>query len=341
MGLSMHDSNIERTLRDEGRHFLPRDFVETTEGLLFAVVEAGMEAGRVLGFLRYRRIGDSLQKFDTATANAFLADAHPALLYHSSRHDAAVHGIPLEQIALHYRPAQSLARWIAPEHTMNDCPPSTTASGVWRERLVRLAQIISGGPAIPNWLGVTGSLLVGAQQEGSDIDLVCYGRRQFALARERLMQAQTTGILQPLPEELWRDAYQRRGCSLSWAEYLWHERRKGNKFAWDGVKVDVSLIDAPPSVARRGGTKVKRAVVQCRVSDDTYAFDYPACYEVEGGELSHIVCYTPTYFGQARAGEWIEAAGWLEQDAEGDQRLLVGTSREADGEYIRVLHSPS
>ncbi len=337
----MHASPLEHALRAAGVQFLPRDFVETANGLLFAVVEAGMEEGRVLSFLRYHRIGDSLQKFDTATANAFLAAAHPALLYRSPRHDAAVHGVPLEQIACHYRPAQRLAQIIQSEHTIDARPNQSAASGVWRERLLRLAQIVSGSPTAPDWLGVTGSLLVGAQWDGSDVDLVCYGRREFASARERLIEAQTTGILEPLPDELWRDAYRRRGCSLGWEDYLWHERRKGNKFACDGVKVDLSLIDAPSPAARRGGTKVQRTVLQCRVSDDTYAFDYPACYEVQHSEVCRIVCYTPTYFGQARTGEWIEAAGWIEHDSLGQQRLLVGTSREANGEFIRVLRSPS
>lgn len=335
----MYASPVEHALRTAGVRFLPRDFVETADGLLFAVVNAGIEADRVLSFLRYQRMGDRLHKFDTATANAFLADTHPALLYRSTAHDAALHGVPVEQISRHYRPAQRLAEWIAPDHKQDDCPPISSASGVWRERLLQLAQIIGGGPAIPNWLGVTGSLLVGAQREGSDIDLVCYGRQDFARARERLIQAQATGLLQPLPDALWQDAYQRRGCSLSWEEYLWHERRKGNKFACDGIKVDVSLIDAPAPATHWAGTKVERAVVQCRVSDDTYAFDYPACYEVEHAQLRRIVCYTPTYFGQARTGERIEAAGWIERDSQGQHRLLVGTSREAAGEFIRVLHT--
>lgn len=336
----MPASPVEHALRTAGVRFLPRDFVETADGLLFAVVNAGIEAGRVLSFLRYQRIGDTLHKFDTVTANAFLADAHPALLYRSTEHDAALHGVPVEQIAYHYRPARRLAQWIAPESLPDDWPPRCSASGVWRDRLLRLAQIIGGGPTVPNWLGVTGSLLVGAQRDGSDIDLVCYGRQDFARARERLLQAQATGQLQPLPEALWRDAFQRRGCSLSWDEYLWHERRKGNKFACDGVKIDLSLIDAPAPATQWAGRKVKRAVVQCRVSDDTFAFDYPACYEVEHAELRRIVCYTPTYFGQAHTGEWIEAAGWIEHDSQGQQRLLIGTSREATGEFIRVLPTP-
>lgn len=337
----MRTSPVEHALRAEGVRFLPRDFVETADGLLFAVVNAGIEAGRVLSFLRYQRIGDRLHKFDTATANAFLAGTHPALLYRSTAHDAALHGVPVEQITQHYRPTQRLASLLASDQTHDDCPSSCSASDVWRERLLRLTQIISGGPAIPNWLGVTGSLLVGAQREGSDIDLVCYGRQDFTQARERLLQAQATGLLQPLPDALWQDAYQRRGCSLSWDEYLWHERRKGNKFACDGVKVDLSLIDAPAPATQWAGTKIERAVVQCRVSDDTHAFDYPACYEVEHAQLQRIVCYTPTYFGQARTGEWIEAAGWIERDTQGQQRLIVGTSREAAGEFIRVLHSSS
>ena len=41
---------------ERGETYLPRDFVETAEGLLFAVVAHGLEAGRVLCFLRLRAL---------------------------------------------------------------------------------------------------------------------------------------------------------------------------------------------------------------------------------------------------------------------------------------------
>ena len=322
----MNSTTPEPALRENGRTYLVRDFVETREGLLFAVVAHGLEEGRVLGFLRYVRRGTTLCKLNTAEANLLLQNQHAEYLYHSQHHDAAVHGIEAVRIERHYRPSVRLAEiWNRPH-----------GAGL-EDKVCRLAELIGGGPGSPPWLGVTGSMLVGSHGAESDIDLVCYGRENFATARQRLQVAIHQSVLDELPPALWRDAFQRRGCSLTYEEYLWHERRKCNKFACDGTKVDISLIDAEPPGADEGGRKLHRAVIQGLVVDDAYAFDYPACYSIQHPSIQAIVCYTPTYAGQARAGETVAAAGWVEQTAAGARRLVVGTSREAAGEYVKVV----
>ncbi len=42
-------------------------------------------------------------------------------------------------------------------------------------------------------------------------------------------------------------------------------------------------------------------------------------------------------YSQAEKGEKIEAVGFIEEDKDGVRRLLVGTSREAEEEYIRIV----
>ena len=49
------------------------------------------------------------------------------------------------------------------------------------------------------------------------------------------------------------------------------------------------------------------------------------------------MCIRDRYIGQAKKGEKIEAAGFIEEDKDGVRRLLVGTSREAEEEYIRIV----
>ncbi|MHB8865261.1 MAG: hypothetical protein ACYC6N_23020 [Pirellulaceae bacterium] len=324
----MNSTNPEHALRENGGQYLVRDFVETREGLLFAVIASGLEEGRVLGFLRYVRREGTLRKLDTANANLLLQRQHVHYVYYSQQRDVALHGIPRDDVTRHYRPSARLAEIAQQPHSVG-----------LEEKLCCLGGIIGGKAAAPSWLGVTGSLLIGSPRADSDIDLVCYGRDNFARARLRLRSAIDQGLLNKLPASLWRDAYQRRGCSLTFEEYVWHEQRKHTKFACDGTKVDISLIDAEPPEAVGCGKKRGHAVVRGLVTEDAYAFDYPACYSIEHPAIQAIVCYTPTYAGQAEAGEILEASGWVEETTEGRQRLVVGTSREAVGEYVKVLRT--
>jgi hypothetical protein len=73
--------------------------------------------------------------------------------------------------------------------------------------------------------------------------------------------------------------------------------------------------------------------IEAVVTDASLAFDNPAIYEVSHESVSRVLSFTHTYSGQARAGETIEACGVLEQHGS-ECWLIVGTTREARGEYI-------
>ena len=51
---------------------------------------------------------------------------------------------------------------------------------------------------------------------------------------------------------------------------------------------------------------------------------------------SRVLSFSHTYSGQALAGELIEARGVCEEH-DGEKWLIVGTTREARGEYIRSI----
>jgi predicted nucleotidyltransferase len=338
-------SPSEALLRGDGVTYLARDFLETREGLLFAVIANGHESQRVLGFLRYVRRETGLCKLGTDDANRCIERHFPEYGFHSPRRDALVHGVPLSRIVRHYRPTERLAEIISQPPGDEILDKARSLAGILGSP-VRIdappgtdATLETDAPSrIDAPCGVTGSMLVGAQGPRSDIDFVFYGSAEFTVARDRMRSAMESGEVKQLNESMWCDAYRRRGCSLTFEEYLWHEKRKFNKCSLEGTKVDISCVNREAPDAGGSCEKLRLAVIRGVVVDASRSFEYPARYDIDHSDIREVVSFTPTYSGQALTGETIEASGWIERPERGKLRLAVGTSREATGEYIKVLH---
>lgn len=306
--------------------YLPKDFIETHDGLVFAVVDSEIEHGKVLCFLRYVWENSVYRKHNTQAANAYLASHHPQFLFFSKRLDVQLHAVPVDEISCHYRPEVVL------QSLRDKSQPDAVEAG-----LIKLCGLLKHEAIDLNALGITGSLLIGAQNADSDIDLVCYDRCVFNQCRAAVQHLTATGSLQNLNDGDWRESYRRRGCDLSFPDYLWHEQRKANKALIDGRKFDLSLVLPVPEKPFGSVKKLGKTVIQCRVADDQLGFDYPAQFRTDHPIVAAIVSFTATYNGQARAGEWVEASGTLEQDAQGVLHLVIGSDREAQGEYLKVI----
>ncbi len=303
--------------------FLPRDFIETREGLIFAVVDGFIEEGKVLCFLRY----DPSGKLTTQAANSLLTANFPQYLHHSIRLDTDLHAVPVDCIARHHQPRARARELLA----------KSPADAIETKLLSLLKMLMELGLPV-DVFGVTGSLLIGRQTMHSDVDVVIYGRDYFFRAIAKVNELKAEGVLDDLNESAWRDAYARRGCELSFKEYLWHERRKGNMGLIDGTKFDLALIvEELIENIQRDWQKLGPMVIKARVLDDAQSFEQPARYLINHADIGEVLSFTQTYTGQARIGETIEAAGQVELSSDGRKRLVVGSSREALGQYIRVI----
>lgn len=306
--------------------FFPKNFIETAEGLIFAVVAAGLENGKVLCFLRYVLEPSGWKKVATEQANRLLHEHYPDYLHYSPVLDAHLHAVAADKIVNHYQPKQRLRQIMQADNR-----------DAVEHDLFRLCDLFARHGLDLAQVGVTGSILVGVQNPGSDIDLVCYGRDVFHQCREITGRLITSGDIQELSESDWRQSYQRRSCDLSFEEYVWHERRKLNKAVVNGRKFDLNFIDDYVSPAGINYQKHGPMTLQCKVVDDAYAFDYPAEFGIDHPQIDTVVSFTATYTGQAVSGETVEVAGVLEQSEHGNMRIVVGSSREAHGEYIKVV----
>jgi predicted nucleotidyltransferase len=308
--------------------FLPKDFIETAEGLIFAVVAEGLENEKVRCFLRY--VCDEnkqWRKVKTDEANALLAEKHSDYLFHSAEFDADLHAVSVENITKNHQPKQRLKQLlenISHDEIENEC--------------VNLCRLFEHADVDLSQFGITGSLLIEQQKPSSDIDLVCYNLTIFHKCRNAVQHLIQQKLLGNLNEKDWRESYERRDCDLSFEDYVWHEVRKGNKGLINGRKFDLSLVEINKT-DKTVYKKLDAIKIKTNVIDDSRAFCYPSEFKIAHSKIQSVVCFTATYVGQAEKGETVEISGQLEQDEFGNQRIVVGSNREARGEYIKVLSS--
>jgi predicted nucleotidyltransferase len=306
--------------------FVAKDFIETAEGLIFAVVDRDLEDSKALCFLRYARGPSGWNKVATEQANALLRRHYPEYLHYSPVLDAHLHAVAVDRIVKHHQPKHRLKQLI--DQSCHDPV---------EQDLFRLCELYRQHGLDLSETGVTGSVLVGLQNPASDIDLVCYSRDTFHQFRAVTRKLINSDQLQDLADPHWRQSYERRSCDLDLDDYVWHERRKGNKAMINGRKFDLSFVDSSESPIAVNYQKCGAVTLRCKVIDDTHAFDYPAQFKIDHEQIGAIVSFTATYTGQAVSGETVEVSGVLEQSDQGLKRIVVGSSREAHGEYIKVI----
>ena len=295
-----------------------RDFIETREHWIFSVVDYYCGDGarcllryvpdpageRERGGLRFKKMG-----FDEAYA--FIKKEKPGYI-------DRVMVVPFADVARHYRPHEGLIRIVGSDH-----------------RVKKMVDALRGVDF--SCMGITGSKLVGLGAETSDVDFVVYGKEWYR-ARDALQRAIASGEVDGIDEAGWEKIYDKRKPELSFKEFYVHEKRKGNRCLLDGVLTDLLFVRSWDQIGARIGIGESPGMetITAKVTDAEFAFDSPAIYTIEHPEISTVLSFTHTYAGQALAGETIEARGKVEESP-GGKVLVVGTSREPKGEWIKSL----
>jgi predicted nucleotidyltransferase len=296
-----------------------RDFIEDRDGWLYAVsaYDNSERVGCVLRYVpdpqgeRCNHAGTRYRKLEFEEAYAKIASEKPPYADRIQR-------VPHKDIRQVFKPEEELENSAA------------------RDSRIRTLLEIFGLPG--GIMGITGSFLVGLEVASSDIDLVVYGSTWFS-AQETLRNAISKGIVEDLDDEMWHRVYRKRNPETSFEEFMLHEMRKWNRGVIGGTYFDLLYTRSYKELDRvitGPGDVDGKMTIEAVVTDASLAYDNPAVYLVRHPEISRILSFTHTYSGQALAGETIEARGVCEQH--GDERwLIVGTTREARGEYIRSL----
>lgn len=324
--------------------FMLRDFIITQENMIFSVVSYSHPEDRVIAFLRYfpSSRGDrerDEKKYEKVNSVAhsfkFLERNFPEYIFKATNLNTKLQAVPLDKIEEHLSPRKRLREIVrAPRDEVE-------------EYIKKLSSLF---PEIPlENKGVTGSVLVGLHTSTSDIDFVIYGIKEHSKARRRLKELFGSGEVRDLSREEWLRAYKKRFPSeaeLSFEEFLFYERRKYHKGVFGSKIFDLLMVHGQEIKLELWGNmmfrRLSKYILKAEVVDSSLAFDYPAVYKIScsNSKIKEVVSFTHTYAGQAFEGEKIVAEGYLEEVIpEGHLRILVGTTREAIGEYIKLDQS--
>jgi predicted nucleotidyltransferase len=298
-----------------------RDFLLTKDDWLFAVVDYFHKDG-IRATLRYvpdetgdRELnGIRYKKYDFGPAFEFMREHRPEWVQE-------VHVVPESEVKQLLRPGDRI-----PELVETD------------SRVAAIVKTLDKAGLSRSSMGVTGSMVAGLQNESSDIDFVVYGPAWFK-ARDAIAAAKKEeGPIEDIDEEMWQRIYRKRIPEISFEEFMLHESRKGNRGMVEGTYFDLLFTREWDQIKEPllRGTDTVKLKIEAEVTNADFAFDSPSYYKVDHEEIDHVLSYTHTYAGQALPGEIIEARGVVEEF--GDmKRLVVGTSREPKGEWIRSL----
>lgn len=294
-----------------------RDFIITHDDWIFAVADYCHEGG-IRAILRYvpdpegkRGADKKYRKLDFDDAFVFMKKERPEWV-------KDVHIVPWD----------SVKQILAP----NERLPSLV------KKNSKVRAVVNTLKAIPlDKMGVTGSLLAGLENESSDIDFIVYGSSWFK-ARDIIARAKMEkNPITEISDEMWHEIYKKRKPELSFDEFLRHELRKGNRGMVGGTYFDLLYVrdweDIAPCLRGRD-TGIE--TIEATVTNADFSFDSPAIYKIDHPEIDYVLSYTHTYAGQALFGERIEARGVVEVVGN-MKRLVVGTTREPKGEWIRSL----
>lgn len=320
-------------------------YVESSDGLLFAVkglihpphrlvaylrYAPDPNGDRVRGTLRYRRL------YHFEKQEEFLRDRYPTYLSFDPVFGEEIQNVPYERVAWIYDPCLKLAE-LRHQRGLDEL----------QEKGVEFTNLLQERAKVPGRnIGVSGSVLVDLHTPSSDIDIVIYGS-EYCHAIHKvltdLLDEPRSGVKRLDREEM-RKLYSSRSqdTPMSFEEFCRLEGRKVIQGKFRGCEYFIRFVKAVTEVGERYGEgrhlSLGQAEIEATVVDASEAIFTPCIYKIEdvqlvkaqhGGLLpEEIVSYRGRFCEQAREGERVIAAGKLERvvarEGKTYHRLILG-----------------
>lgn len=335
-----------------------RFYLKTRDDLFFAANSYHHPKTHYIAFLRYvpcddgDRILDGVRykKVNSKKAYDYLKKHHPDYLFEWNISNKKMMGVLKEDVIEIYNPIRGL------EKIRNNKNKSALY-----EKICLLSDIFHDYAGISyNNMGVTGSSLIGLENETSDIDFIVFGLEEHRRAIEfySRVKKDKSICLDAIGDDYWEFVYNKRikDESMSLNEFKWYESRKNNRGVIKNTLFDILLnrkddeIDSNENVHINQLEKIK---IKCDICDDSLSYDNPATYKINNVDflegmprnIESILSFTHTYTGIVKNNERVIASGVCEEytykgSDKKRYKLIIGTTRESINEYLKLEKSP-
>ncbi|MBN1568466.1 MAG: hypothetical protein JXA73_11525 [Acidobacteria bacterium] len=333
-------------------------YLETHEGLLFAVKGLQHPADRFIAVLRYvpdsgkgdrKRLGKAYRRlYHFADQEEYLRTSYPQYLAFD----------PIFKTTLQSVPKSSILRIYDPRRRLQDLASTPPESAIEKDALDLLLLLRKEAQIPLSALGITGSLLIGLHNEHSDLDVVVVGSEHCVKvyqALRRMLDTQSSYGLSRLDSEGIKELFAQRVADtyMPLDEFAKLEKRKVNQGRYRERTYFIRFVkDVDESGEAYGNvqyTPVGRTKVVGSIADDRESIFTPCKYvlsnarfleQPQAPDLNEIVSFRGRFCEQVRTGELVYAAGILErvEDKQGPvcHRLLLGNYPEDTLETSRL-----
>jgi len=355
------------------RGFRDRDYIETEEGLMFAVIGNVHPVDRVVAYLKYMRVDSSVSSVNTiwfrqnvpylrvlplysasnvkAVLDRYLRDRYRDYVVFDRYKNIELIEVPRHRVRTHYKPEERL-REILRE-------PRDPLEEVVLEMVRELSS--ASGVSAGNF-GVTGSILLGIHNpQYSDIDLIVYGASNAYKVREAvrgLYSDESSGFsrfdegsLEKWAREVAEaQAFTVDEAKLFYRRYVWNRGLyRGRKFSIHPVKLEDEVHEEWEQTIHK---PLCIGTIRARVVDSRDSLFMPAVYVVNNveiidgcrvdSEVRQVVSYESLYIDVAQPGDDIVARGKFEHVIDtrvGDEyvQVVVGTYEAKGKDFIRPI----
>lgn len=335
-----------------------RFYLKTKDNLFFAANSYHHPKTHYIAFLRYiphddgDRILDGVKykKVNSTEAYGYLKRNHPDYLFEWKIENKKMMGVLKEDVVEIYNPILGLRK----------IRQDRDKSPLYR-KICLLSDTFHDYAGIDyEDMGVSGSCLIGLENETSDIDFIVFGLNEHRKAIEFYSMAKKDDdiCLDAIGDDYWEFVYDKRikDDSMSLDEFKYYESRKNNRGVIKNTLFDILLnrkddeIDSDEDVVIN---QLEKIMIKCDIYDDSLSYDNPSTYRISNVEflegrprnIESIISFTHTYTGIVKNNERVIASGVCEEYLDKDSgkkryKLIIGTTRESINEYVKLENCP-